>query len=702
MNENWFSLPVISSFFATVAYLALSILLLAGYRGGRLSLHLLLAGSVSTLWFGAHIYYYLTSSQVFGVAALQIGEVARDATWFMFLTALLQHQQPTRIERGVRWGSIAALAAAGLLGAYLLLMKYTAFTLGDAKRDTGAMLAGFLGLTVLGLVLVEQLYRNTDTDRRWNIRYLCIGISAFLAYDFVMYVDALLFNRVNPDFWIARGAINAVAVPLIAISAARNRDWNTNLFVSRRVVFHSGTIFLAGAYLLLIAGAGYYFQAYGGSWGGALRIVATFAGLVGLVALLFSSTLRRETQRFIATHFYRNKYEYGEEWRKFTHRLSAVGSDDPGLLKTNIIAAIGHIMQSPGGLLWERDDQGGMVLTARWKTNSPPVQPIPMDHPCIARIAHDEWVIDLADYTARRAITDAVALPPAFLEPVGAWLLVPLFHDEELVGIVILLAPQAPPSITLEDVELLRTVGRQAASYLVLLRITEHLADARQFETYSKLSAFLVHDLKNVIAQLSLIQKNAVKHKHNPEFVEDAFNTIDAAVSRMNHMLAGLRQNQKSPARHSPVDLEVLAKKVVQHRQIQEPVPTLRVEASGVFVLGDGERLASVMEHLVQNAQDATPSEGQVEVVLSRSGHQALVTITDTGVGMDREFIDKRLFRPFDSTKGNAGMGIGVYESRDVVHQHGGRLDVTSQPGTGTSFTISLPLFDEQSNVVNA
>jgi signal transduction histidine kinase len=108
------------------------------------------------------------------------------------------------------------------------------------------------------------------------------------------------------------------------------------------------------------------------------------------------------------------------------------------------------------------------------------------------------------------------------------------------------------------------------------------------------------------------------------------------------------------------------------------------------------ERFITVLGHLIQNAKEATGEQGRVEVNVYRRDHRAVIEIHDNGCGMDERFIRERLFRPFNTTKGNAGMGIGVYESREFVHALGGEIDVTSKPGAGTTFFLRLPLFEKQ------
>ena len=233
----------------------------------------------------------------------------------------------------------------------------------------------------------------------------------------------------------------------------------------------------------------------------------------------------------------------------------------------------------------------------------------------------------------------------------------------------------------------------QAASYLALNQAAEALAEARQFEGFNRLSAFVMHDLKNLIAQLSLVAKNASRHKNNPEFIDDAISTIENAVLKMNRLMAQLKSADIT-GENRPVDLVSELRDVVTAKSAGRPSPALATEVASAFVLAEPDRLSSVLGHVVQNAQDATPPEGRIDVGLRVSGDQVIVDIRDTGSGMDAEFIKTRLFRPFDSTKGLTGMGIGAYECREVISALGGQVVVESAPGRGTLFRIMLPLAD--------
>ena len=539
------------------------------------------------------------------------------------------------------------------------------------------------------MALVEQVLRNTPPERRWTIKYLCIGLGAIFVFDFYLYTDALLFRRVDREIWLARGVVNAMVVPLIAVAAARNPDWSLPLFVSRRAVLHTTAFFSAGVYMLLMALAGYYIKIYGGEWGAVLQTAFLFGAGVLLAALLFSGQLRARLRVFINKHFFNYRYDYREEWLRLIEILTGRRSDQP--LHERVIFALSEIVESRGGLLWLCDEQGTCRLVAQFNHPEVSLTPQAAGEPLAAFMEERRWVVNLEEYENNPALYGSLTLP-AWLERVeDPWLIVPLMYSDRLRGFVVLMQPRAPQTLNWENLDLLKTAGMQAASYIVLNQAAEALAEARQFEGFNRLSAFIMHDLKNLIAQLSLVTTNAQRHKHNPAFIDDAIRTIDNAVTKMNRLMVQLRTAIAPPAAE-PVDLAALLEGVVASHRRQQPAPRLDNSVGVLRVQADPDRLAAVIGHVVQNAQDATPPTGEIDISLrSQDGH-AIVTVRDTGSGMDETFLRERLFRPFDSTKGLTGMGIGAYECREFVKSLGGWVEVESTPGRGTSFVIGLPL----------
>jgi len=413
----------------------------------------------------------------------------------------------------------------------------------------------------------------------------------------------------------------------------------------------------------------------------------TIAAAVLAVALsLFpSSRYRRRLKKAMARRLFQHRYDYRVEWRRFTETLGRPGEAAPALAERTV-KAVADILDAPGGLLLLASEQGGLMASARWNWPG-------LDAPLHAAPA------DLTSHLERGEIVDlagepggdlpAVPLPEWMRGEASAWVLVPLIHFDRLVGAVLLERPAAPRLLDEEDHDLLRVAGRQVASYLAEARGQEALSDARRFDEFNRRFAFIMHDIKNLVSQLSLLARNAERHADKPEFRADMIDTLRNSVDKMNDMLARLSQHHRArPDEPAPHALRMLVEEAVRDRVDAARVHI--VSQDDVSASVDPDRFGQALGHLVQNAIDASPSGRPVEVRLLRRDAQAVVEVVDQGCGMAPEFIRTRLFHPFSSTK-QGGFGIGTYEAREIVASMGGRIDVHSREGEGSRFAILLP-----------
>ncbi|MGB5833999.1 MAG: XrtA/PEP-CTERM system histidine kinase PrsK, partial [Thiohalocapsa sp.] len=428
---------------------------------------------------------------------------------------------------------------------------------------------------------------------------------------------------------------------------------------------------------------------YGGEWTTVFQPLFFFgAGLV-LVVLLFSGQLRSRLKVLINKHFFSYRYDYREEWLRLISILS--GKTLEAALPERIVFALSELVESPGGAIWVRMEDGICRFGHCWNISQTEVD-VHWDPAqfCVA-LSRSGRIMKIEAEDGDDPPADGVPIPEWMINQRSLWLLVPLFHEDQLFGFVILSKPRAPQGLDWENLQLLQTAARQAASYLALDDAATALAQARQFEGFNRLSAFVVHDLKNLIAQLSLVSKNAERYKHNQAFVDDAFQTVSNSVAKMQRLLAQLRSASAS-GREERVHLKSILEAVVAERRLAQVHPKLRLVCDLDFtVSADSDRLSAILGNVIQNAQDATQKDGQVDVRLSAHPLGALVEIDDDGRGMDEAFVRDRLFRPFDSTKGLSGMGIGAFECRAFVTSLGGRVEVESMLGKGTCFKIIIP-----------
>lgn len=555
----------VSYLFAFATYLVLATLLVFSWRGRAQGVWIVLASIASMVWAG------LVSAAELGVPlsfeVLQLSELARSASWCLFLLGALDEKTEKSTKHSLLFKGALGLTIALLCVCTLFAIPAFSEFLqlpGVLLRDS--VLFVWVALAIAGMTLIEQISRNSSASQRWAAKFLCLGIGCIFAYDFFMYSDALLFKRISLSLWEARGIVNGMAAPLIAIAIARNPKYELDIHVSRHVVFHTATILGAGTYLLLMAVVGYFIRFYGGTWGSLLQIVFFFGAGLLLLTLLFSDKIRAKVRVFLSKHFFSYKHDYRDEWLKFTQNLAASVDSAP----ERIIQSMIKLTESNGGMLWEKTESGQYALTTRW--HMPEVAA--MDASSLSSLAlfmaKTQWVIDFDEYERDPDLYEGLSIPEWLLSIPNAWFIVPLMFKGECLGFILVKRSELQKTINWEDRDLLKTAGQQAASHLAQHQADQALMQSRQFEAFNRLSAYIVHDLKNILAQQSLIVANAEKHKHNPEFVDDVIATVKNSVARMTGRMAQMRSGERG-AKAKPVNLGELLVKVVDTTTGREP-----------------------------------------------------------------------------------------------------------------------------------
>ena len=678
------SFGFVSYLLAAVGFLILTLLLATSWQGRSQGARLVVACGFTTAWAG--VLAHAAWTQSIPLPQVLLAEFVRDAAWLVVLSGLIDRASlPPLLSR------IANLMAAGAVSIGAVLAFEGTFGSGS---DAAALvlIIGGLSIAPLVLILLEQLFRNATPAGRHALKYFAIAMGAIFVYDLYLYAQALLLKGVEASSWEARGVINALAVPLIAIAARRNPQWSLNVFVSRQVVFYTTTFLAVGTYLIIMALGGYVIRIYGGTWGRTAQLVFFAGAAIVLVSLLASGSLRRRLRVFLSKHFYRNKYDYRLEWLRFIETLS---TPEPGVgVRDNCVRAMAQIVASRGGTLFMPHASGdGLVPVGSWPSGAHArsgTVPLGTDDEFVAFMRRSQWVVDLDEHREMPDVYQNVAIPQVFAGYSEWRLAVPLIQQREMLGLVLLDRPPDPFELTYEDRDLLKTVGQHVATHLAQHEADRRLAESRQFETYHRLTAFVMHDLKNLAAQLSLLVANAEKHRRNPDFVDDAISTIANSTSRMQRLIEQLQGREiQNVNRH--VALADIARQASERTRVRRPVPQTRIDGDEVCVEADPERLVIMAEHLIRNAQDACGDEGSVIVSVEGGEGWAELAVEDDGCGMDPEFVRDRLFRPFDTTKGSKGMGIGAYQVREYVTGLGGRLDVRSEAGAGTRIALRLP-----------
>lgn len=674
-------------------------LIVAVSRGGGGHRLLLLAGSTLTALWSAS----MVAAEVAGLtpALCLMLETARNGIWLALPAALLG-LFTARHRLAVATAAAGLIVMAGLEFFLPILPGATDAAQSETQVIFGPILAlGHVLVPVAALLMMENLYRNSGRSIRWGVKYLCFGLGAIYAYDFFFYSDALLLQHVDARFAAARGFVTVLAVPMLALAFGRRKSWPKpfalGLQMSRTVIFHSMALTGSGIYLLLMSAVGFYIKQYGKEWGETLQIAFMFAVLL-MMAVIFSSGMATSKIRvLIHKHFFRLKYDYREEWLRFTQTLS---SRDGGLAE-RVIRALADIVDSPAGALWVRGQEDEVFEPgAKWNYHGDRRNE-PADGKLVRFLESSGWIIDLDEYRTDPGRYQGLELPEWLTGHSRAWLVLPMIHRETVFAFVVLDHARARRRLDWEDHDLLKTSARHAASYLAEELAMTRLTDSQRLEAFNRRFAFVVHDIKNVVGQMSLMLKNAEKFGDNPEFQQDMLLTVRNSVERMTNLLEQLsaqrRQDMNGP---SGLLLTPVLRKAVGKWRSSKPdlilhLPQDENAAAQVMVAGDEGTLMSVFDHLLHNAIEAAGEDGMVAMDMSLKGGRAVISVEDNGPGMDQDFIQTQLFRPLDSTK-SSGYGLGAYQTRHLVREMGGRLEVESNPGKGTAMRVVLPVQGSQ------
>jgi hypothetical protein len=303
-------------------------------------------------------------------------------------------------------------------------------------------------------------------------------------------------------------------------------------------------------------------------------------------------------------------------------------------------------------------------------------------------LKHKGWVFDVNDKRCR----DVALQNMEFIEKSRAVLIVPLLNQDRLIGFVVLGENLADNDYNYEDYDLLKTLARQATSAIMKARLSEELSEAREMEAVGRLSSFIMHDLKNAASMLTMITQNAEEHMHNPEFQRDAMRSIASTSEKIKGIIQRLKGLPcKLNMNFEYGNLGAVVREVINEINTNGKVKLNYKEIESVNTRFDREEIRKVVINLILNAIDATAGNGEIKVKVGIEDGKGFVMVSDNGVGMSKEFIETRLFKPFQTTK-KKGLGIGLYQCKSIIEAHSGRIKVRSKEGKGTDFFVYLPI----------
>jgi putative PEP-CTERM system histidine kinase len=640
----------------------------------------------SVLVDGLLFYSPTPADHAWWMTMLQSVTVLTPIPWCLFAFLSGRHADapvPRAWQFSLALGSAGLAAAASANGLWPFFVVPEApglFHFAELTRIGQGGAAVNLLATIAVLYGLEPTLRNSQGALRWRLKYLALGLGGIFAIRFYLLSQALLFH-VQDRHGLLVGTIALIIGELVlAVGFLRSGALRTDLTVSRHFVYRSIVVGLCGLYLFLAGAAGWLLNALGIPEATLLGTVIVFVAVMGLAALALSESLRWRFKRYIGTHFYADKYDYRQQWRTFTTGLTARITLDG--LATQLLRSVTETIGARKAALYLADETDG-ALRLHTMLNAGPLpktlEVTPNDFIAGQLVSEARTVADLGNGRAEALLAEGLVLA------------VPLRTQGHLVGVLLVGAEKTNAPYTQEDLDLLTTLGEQAASATATVQLSERLAQSRAFEAFNRLSSFIIHDLKNSVSALSMLTQNARQHFDDPEFRVGALKTLTRTVERMQKLVGRLSTRQAaSEFEFESVPLDELLRDIAASTPMG---PTLHLSLAldpAPSVRGDTDAIQRVLQNLIRNAAEAMDAEGTITLRVWLQDGMVACAVTDTGCGMSEEFIRTSLFVPFQTTK-KGGWGIGLYQAREIMTAHAGRIEVSSQEGHGTTVTLLFP-----------
>jgi putative PEP-CTERM system histidine kinase len=566
-----------------------------------------------------------------------------------------------------------------------------------------------VGCFLLALVYFESALRGAGKSTRAIKKQPFYVFMAALFVGIYAISQMLMYGMLSRRLAVVSLATAMLTIVALLFHLVKYGLRQLDVTIGREAAYSSVTLAVVGIYFLLVGVVGKVVQYAGGSVNLFLTFLLALVVFLLLLAILVSGSVKRRLQWFVDRNFYRNRYDYREQWGRFSDSLSAVLKPDE-IFATVLDHIVGLFRVEKAAILWY-DEATGSLSVSQTK-NYQDIQALRFDH----RSDFINWLhrwgeaIAIDELLERATTIGLTAAERNALDQLGAAVCVPMIIQQKLMGILVVGRKITGGRFTREDFHLLETLANQSSVAILNARLAEELAISRQMASFHKWSSFVLHDLKNSVSMLSLLLQNAEANWTNQEFQQDLLETITRAVAKMKTLISKISSlPERIMLNKQPSQINELIQKVVQSSGLLDRTQIDLIEDLQPLplVTVDAEQLEKVIQNLVINALEALPNGGQLKIStavanghpVERPGQQSSATngacvaivIADTGVGMSEEFVQKKLFQPFQTTK-NKGLGIGLYQCREIILAHGGTIHVSSQLNHGSEFKILLPV----------
>jgi len=563
----------------------------------------------------------------------------------------------------------------------------------------GVLLHIFLAAgAILGLMNLESTLRSSRGVMRWRIKYMIVGVGVLLTVWCYISIQAVLYSAINVDLAGLNAGSLLLGCLFISVALIRGHLDAVDLYPPPFGLQGSLTLIAAGAYLLLVGvlaelaarlQAGSYFP---------LQAFMALVGIGTIASVFLSDRLRQRAKRLINHYFHRPQYDYRRVWSSFTERTASI-SDQSDFCR-EATSLVSETLEALSVTIWLVDQhRQSFSLGASTSFSEEESRALVGDGKISQAV-----VKVLREHAYPTAVLDVSGelgelmrqLGRKKFENGGDYYFLPLATRDEVLGVMILGDRVSGLSFTFEEFDLMKTLGNQIVATLLSIKLTSRLGEARKLEAFQTMSTFFVHDLKNTASTLSLMLQNLPRHFDDPEFRQDALRAISRSVDKINAMISRLGYFRQSlELKLVPTDLNDLVKSTLaglaglgawKLTTALNPLPQLMI---------DSGQIQKVITNLVLNARDAAGASGSIVVRTESREGAVVMSVSDNGCGMTPEFMEKSLFRPFQTTKQD-GFGIGLFHSKMIVEAHHGKIEVDSRPGEGATFRVTIPVVREK------
>jgi len=547
---------------------------------------------------------------------------------------------------------------------------------------------------VLILMNLERTFRASAGAMRWQIKFMALGLGSLFAVRIYTSSQSILFSTMNTALYAFNASALIVGAVFIAISLIRSRLLHVDLYPSQTFLYNSLAVLMVGVYLLTVGVLAKVVRYLDISRNFPVEALFVFLAILGLTITLFSTRVRQRTRQFVSRHLKRPRYDYQRQWREFTKRTTFL------VTMRDLCTVVARMVSETFGIssvtIWLLDElQDRLVLGGSTAISESQARKLGTDEKAerelIRAMRHQQMPIDFdtakSDWAGKQMRVD-----PSYFQEARIRYCVPLVAGGELLGLMTLNDRSTGEPFSLEDFDLIKTIADQTAGNLLNLKLTERLRQTKEMEAFQTVSAFMMHDLKNLSSMLSLTLENLPVHFDNPDFRNDALGTIQQSVTKIRNMCSQLSLlSQKVELNRTEADLNEIVTSTLSSLNGCVKISLLQDLRPVPRLVMDSEQIQKVLTNLILNANEAVGEGGEIRVATAQTDGWVMLSVSDNGCGMSKEFMEKSLFHPFKTTK-KRGMGIGLFHSKMIVEAHQGRIEVESEEGKGTTFRVYLPI----------